>query len=153
MMNVSHPYYPFYSENFQIEKNYTELEPYHKDIVLRRAEVGETFILRNIFFDFDNARLFEESYPELNKLVQYMKENGSVKIEIGGHTDSMGSADYNEALSKTRARNVYDYLISKGIDKNRLSYKGYGESQPIATNETEEGRALNRRTEFKIIGY
>ena len=152
-MSVSHPYYPFYSENFQLEKNYTELEPYHKDIPLRRPEVGETFVLRNVFFDFDRSTLKKESNIELDKLAAYLQENGTVKIEIGGHTDNQGSAEYNEKLSLERAKSVYNYLISKGIDKNRMSFKGYGMSQPIATNETEEGRALNRRTEFKIVGF
>ena len=82
-----------------------------------------------------------------------MKQNSSIKIEIGGHTDNIGSDEYNKDLSLRRAENVYYYLISKGIDEKRMSYKGYGESQPIATNETEEGRALNRRTEFKIVGF
>jgi outer membrane protein OmpA-like peptidoglycan-associated protein len=152
-MSVSHPYYPFYSENFQLEKNYTELEPYRKDIPLRRPEVGETFVLRNVFFDFDRPTLKKESFIELDKLAEYMKQNGSIKIELGGHTDNIGSDEYNEALSLRRAESVYYYLISKGIDEKRMSYKGYGESQPIATNETEEGRALNRRTEFKIVGF
>ena len=152
-MSVSHPYYPFYSENFQLEKNYTELEPYRKDIPLRRPEVGETFVLRNVFFDFDKSTLKKESNIELDKLAAYLQENGTVKIEIGGHTDNQGSAEYNEKLSLERAKSVYNYLISKGIDKNRMSFKGYGMSQPIATNETEEGRALNRRTEFKIVGF
>lgn len=153
LMNISHPYYPFYSENFQIEKNYTELEPYHKDIALRRPELGETFVLRNVFFDFDQSTLKSESFIELDKLADYLKENGTIRIELGGHTDNQGSAEYNEKLSLERAKSVHNYLISKGIDKERINYKGYGESQPIATNETEEGRALNRRTEFKIIGY
>ncbi len=153
LMNISHPYYPFYSENFQIEKNYTELEPYHKDIALRRPELGETFVLRNVFFDFDQSTLKSESFIELDKLADYLKENGTIRIELGGHTDNQGSAEYNEKLSLERAKSVHNYLISKGINKERINYKGYGESQPIATNETEEGRALNRRTEFKIIGY
>ncbi|MBP5556712.1 MAG: PD40 domain-containing protein [Bacteroidales bacterium] len=152
-MSVSHPYYPFYSENFQLEKNYTELEPYRKDIPLRRPEVGETFVLRNVFFDFDQSTLKKESNIELDKLASYLQENKTIKIEIGGHTDNQGRAEYNEKLSLERAQSVYNYLISKGIDKNRMSFKGYGMSQPIATNETEEGRALNRRTEFKIVGF
>lgn len=153
LLNVSHPYYPFYSENFQIEKKYTELEPYQKDIVLRRPEVGETFVLRNVFFDFDQSTLKNESHVELDKLADYLKENSAIHIELGGHTDNQGSAEYNEKLSLERAKSVYNYLINKGIDKNRMSFKGYGASRPVATNETEEGRALNRRTEFKITGY
>jgi outer membrane protein OmpA-like peptidoglycan-associated protein len=153
LMNVSHPYYLLYSENFQIEKNYTELEPYLKNIALKRPEVGESFVLRNVFFDFDKSTLKKESEVELNKLVDYLTSNKGIKIEIGGHTDNQGSESYNEKLSNDRAKAVYDYLVNKGINSNRMSYKGYGMSKPIATNDTEEGRALNRRTEFTIVGY
>lgn len=153
LLNVSHPYYPFYSENFQIEKNYTELNPYLKNIALKRPEVGETFILRNVFFDFDKSNLKNESAIELDKLAEYLTLNKGLKIEIGGHTDDQGSDTYNEKLSAERAHSVYKYLVDKGIDSNRMTYKGYGKSKPIATNETEEGRALNRRTEFKIIDF
>ena len=153
MMNVSHPYYLLHSENFQIEKNYTELEPYLKNIALKRPEVGESFVLRNVFFDFDKSTLKKESEVELNKLVGYLTSNKGIKIEIGGHTDNQGSESYNERLSNDRAKAVYDYLVNKGIDSNRMTYKGYGMSKPIATNDTEEGRAQNRRTEFTIIGY
>ena len=153
LMNVTHPYYLLYSENFQIEKNYTELEPYLKNIALKRPEVGETFVLRNVFFDFDKSTLKKESEVELNKLVDYLTSNKGIKIEIGGHTDNQGSQSYNELLSNDRAKAVYDYLVNKGINSDRMSYKGYGMSKPIATNDTEEGRALNRRTEFTIVGY
>ena len=153
LMNVSHPHYPFYSENFQLERSYSELEPFKKDIMLKKAEIGATFILKNIFFDFDKSTLVKESFVELDNLVSYLKTNKNLRIEIGGHTDNQGSDAYNETLSLERAKTVYDYLVSKGIDKRRLTYKGYGESVPIADNATEEGRAANRRTEFKITGY
>jgi outer membrane protein OmpA-like peptidoglycan-associated protein len=151
MLNVSHPYYPFYSENFQLKKDYTELKPYLKDIELHKPDVGNTFILRNIFFDFDKSELKPESFVELNSLVFYLKENNLLKIEIGGHTDNQGSAEYNQNLSLARARSVYSYLISKGIESSRLSYAGYGMSVPITDNNSEEGRASNRRTEFKVV--
>lgn len=151
LLNVNHPDYPFYSENFQLEKSYSDLEPFLKDIRLHKAEVGTTYILRNIFFDFDKSDLKEESFPELNNLADYMIQNVNLRIEIGGHTDNQGSDEYNEKLSLDRARSVYNYLIDKGVSASRLAYKGYGKSQPIATNETEEGRASNRRTEFKIM--
>ncbi|MCX6269769.1 MAG: OmpA family protein, partial [Bacteroidetes bacterium] len=80
-----------------------------------------------------------------------LKEMPRLKVEISSHTDSKGSDQYNQVLSENRAKSVVDYLINAGIDKSRLIYKGYGESQPIATNETDEGRQLNRRTEFKIL--
>ena len=153
MMNVSNPYYPFYSENFSIEKDYSQLNPYLKNIPLRRPEIGETFVLRNVFFDFDKSILKNESHIELDKLVAYLSSNQNLKIEIGGHTDNQGNDDYNMNLSLQRAKSVYNYLISKGISADRMSYKGYGETKPIATNDTEEGRQLNRRTEFKVVGY
>ena len=151
LLNVSHPDYPFYSENFQLEKSYSNLEPFLKNIRLEKADIGTTFILRNIFFDFGNDELREESYTELNRLVHYLEKNKNIHIEIGGHTDNIGSDEYNNRLSLGRAKSVYNYLIKKGVDASRLSFKGYGRTTPIADNDTEEGRAINRRTEFKIV--
>ncbi|MDL2312530.1 OmpA family protein [Bacteroidales bacterium OttesenSCG-928-B11] len=151
LMNVSHPDYPFYSENFQLEKSYTNLEPYFKNISLQKAEVGSTFILRNIFFEFNKSDLRKESGVELDNLADYLTKNPTLHIEIGGHTDNQGGDEYNLKLSLERAKSVYNYLINKGIPESRLSYKGYGKNSPIATNDTEEGRAINRRTEFRII--
>ena len=150
LLNVSHPDYPFFSENFQIEKTYTELSPYLKDISLQPTDVGTVVTLKNVFFDFDKTELKPESFVELDKLVSYLQQN-SLRIEIGGHTDNQGSDDYNDRLSENRAKAVYDYLVQKGIPANRLQYKGYGMRVPIADNSTDEGRAANRRTEFKII--
>ncbi|MBP5662783.1 MAG: OmpA family protein [Bacteroidales bacterium] len=151
LLNVSNPLYPFYSENFQIDKEASEIEPYIKDISLQRAGVGKTYILQNIFFEFDKSDLQPASFVELNLLVDYLKQNHDIAIEIGGHTDDQGSDEYNNRLSLARAKAVYDYLLSKGIEASQVSYKGYGKSQPIADNSTEEGRATNRRTEFKIV--
>lgn len=153
MMNVSHPYYPFYSENFQIEKSYSEPEPYVKNILLKKPEIGTTFVLRNIFFDFDKSDLLPASFVELDNLIDYLRKNRAIIIEIGGHTDNQGTTEYNDKLSLERAKAVYDFLIQKGIAPERLSYKGYGEHFPVESNDTEVGRAANRRTEFKIIGY
>ena len=150
LLNVSHPDYPFYSENFQIEKSYTELSPYLKDISLQPTDVGTVVTLKNVFFDFDRSELKPESFVELNKLADYLKKN-AIRIEIGGHTDDQGSEEYNDRLSENRAKAVYDYLIQKGIPAERLQYKGYGMRLPVADNGTEEGRAANRRTEFKIV--
>ncbi|MBR4647556.1 MAG: OmpA family protein [Bacteroidales bacterium] len=150
LLNVSHPDYPFYSENFQIEKTYTELSPFLKDISLQPTDVGTVVTLKNVFFDFDKTELKPESFVELDRLVSYLQHN-SVRIEIGGHTDDQGSEDYNDRLSENRAKAVYDYLIQKGIPADRLTYKGYGKRMPVADNSTDEGRATNRRTEFKII--
>ena len=114
-------------------------------------QVGATFVLRNIFFDFDKAILLQQSYNELQKLLSILHDNPKMKIEVRGHTDGRGSADYNLRLSENRAKAVVDYLISKGIDPHRLQYKGFGKSQPIDSNTTDEGRARNRRVEFKIL--
>lgn len=150
LLNVSHPDYPFYSENFQVEKSYSELSPYLKDILLQPTDVGTVVTLKNVFFDFDRAELKPESYVELDKLADYLRKN-DIRIEIGGHTDDQGTDEYNDRLSENRAKAVYDYLVSKGIPADRLRYKGYGKRLPVAGNDTEEGRAANRRTEFKII--
>lgn len=150
MLNVSNPGYPFYSENFQVEKSYTQLAPYLKDISLQKADIGTVVVLKNIFFDFDQSELQPASFVELDRLVDYLNHN-KVNIEIGGHTDNQGADEYNDKLSRDRAKAVYDYLVAHGITADRLSYQGYGKRQPIADNSTEAGRAANRRTEFKII--
>jgi len=142
--------YLFYSENFNIPANapYQEIE---KDIYLKKIDIGASIVLRNIFFDFNKATLRPESKTELDGLIQLMKDNPTLKIEISGHTDNIGSAEYNKKLSEQRAKAVVDYLIAAGISSDRLTYVGYGFEKPIAPNTTEEGRQLNRRTEFKII--
>ncbi len=112
---------------------------------------GATFRLNNIFFDFDKDVLKDESIPELRKLIGLLGEFPSIRVEIGAHTDAEGSDSYNVDLSQRRARSVVDYLVANGIAPQRLVSKGYGETSPIATNETEEGRAMNRRVEFKLV--
>ncbi len=114
-------------------------------------QVGSTFILHNIFFDYDKATLLQQSYNELLNLLDILNSHPSMCIEVRGHTDGHGSIDYNQRLSENRASAVVNFLISKGIDEKRLQYKGFGKSQPIDTNTTEEGRAHNRRVEFKIL--
>ncbi len=89
---------------------------------------------------------------ELDKIVQLLNDNPTLKIQISGHTDNVGKPADNLALSNNRAKTVVSYLINKGISPQRLSYKGFGETQPVADNKTEEGRAKNRRTEMKVIG-
>lgn len=116
----------------------------------KRYEVGQVIVLENIFFDFDKSVLLPQSFVELKKLTDILSAHPEMKIELSGHTDSKGKDKYNQKLSENRAKAVYDYLIGKGIDKSRLKYKGYGATQPIADNSTDEGRAKNRRVEFKI---
>lgn len=125
--------------------------PFIKDIFLLPIEVGATVRLKNIYFDFDKTTLQKESFTELDKVVDFLKQNASVEVEIAGHTDDKGSDQYNENLSQGRSQSVVDYLINQGIDAYRLSAKGYGESKPIDTNGTEEGRANNRRVEFTVL--
>ncbi|MDY0014662.1 MAG: OmpA family protein [Bacteroidales bacterium] len=144
--------YLFYSENFQLEEK-DDPEPYVKDIYLKRIEMGESIVLHNIFFDTDKWELKPESEVELHNLLILLKNNHKMQVEIGGHTDNIGTREYNMLLSNNRAKAVFDYLIRNGIDAKRLKYKGYGFDNPISTNDTEAGRALNRRTEFTIIGF
>ena len=143
--------YLFHSENFDIPAT-TEYQEITKDIRMKKIEVGTKIVLNNIFFDFAKATLRNESTAELDRLTKLMNEMPELKIEISGHTDNKGSAKANQALSERRAKTVVDYLLGQGILKDRLTYKGYGQTQPIATNDTDEGRQLNRRTEFKITG-
>jgi outer membrane protein OmpA-like peptidoglycan-associated protein/tetratricopeptide (TPR) repeat protein len=150
-LNVSKEGYLFYSDNFSLAGESTKTKPFVKDIPLQEIKVGETVILKNIFFDTDKYDLKEESRVELQKLTGLLNRNPTIRIEISGHTDNQGSQEHNLVLSKNRAQAVYDYLVGHGISKERLSYQGYGFSKPIDTNETEQGRANNRRTEFRVV--
>jgi outer membrane protein OmpA-like peptidoglycan-associated protein len=143
--------YLFHSENFNIPEsnNYQEIV---KDVDLNKVIIGSKIVLKNIFFDFDKATLRPESTAELERIFTLLSENKTMKVEISGHTDNKGGVDYNQRLSEERSKAVVDYLIAKGISSNRLKFAGYGLQKPIATNDNEEGRQLNRRTEFEIIG-
>jgi outer membrane protein OmpA-like peptidoglycan-associated protein len=108
-------------------------------------------VLRNIFFDTGSSNLRPESYAELGVLYKLLADNPKIKIEISGHTDNVGSASLNQRLSQDRAKAVVDFLTGRGIPAERITFKGYGFSRPVATNDTPEGRQLNRRTEFEIM--
>ncbi|MFO7790932.1 MAG: OmpA family protein [Bacteroidales bacterium] len=149
--NVDKKGYLFFSENFSLEGWDESKDDYVMDIPLQPIKEGHAVVLNNIFFDYDKYELKDESFAELQKLVEFMENNPEVSIEVGGHTDDRGTAEYNKTLSENRAKAVYDYLIDKGISSERLTYKGYGLNQPVDDNETESGRAKNRRTEFKIV--
>lgn len=149
-INVKAENYLFHSENFQIPAT-TGYQEIVKDILLNKMEVGQKVVLKNIFFDYAKATLRKESYPELNRLLKLLTDFPNLKIEVSGHTDNKGSLKTNTVLSENRANAVADYLIANGIDKARLTYKGYAYFQPIATNDTDEGRQQNRRVEFKVI--
>ncbi len=151
-ININAEGYLFSSQSFDLTSD--SLSVYNevvKDVCLNKIEVGTKVVLKNIFFDFNKSSLRSESIAELNRLKRILDDNPSMKIEIGGHTDSKGSAEYNKKLSNDRAQSVVNYLIDNGINASRLTYKGYGKDQPVATNETEEGRQENRRVEFKVI--
>ncbi|MCX7764778.1 MAG: OmpA family protein [Bacteroidia bacterium] len=147
---VTAPGYVFHSENFIVEETqgYREVR---KDIGLEKYKTGTVIVLRNIFFDFDKATLRPESKAELERVYQILMENPKLKIRIAGHTDNIGSEEYNQRLSENRAKAVYEYLIKRGVPADRLSFIGYGESRPIDTNDTEEGRQNNRRVELEIL--
>ncbi|WP_197031904.1 OmpA family protein [Hymenobacter swuensis] len=143
--------YLFHSENFDLPAKaaYSEVV---KDIALKKLDVGVKVVLNNIFFDFDKATLRKESTNELERLQKLLVETPALRLEISGHTDNVGKAEYNKDLSQRRAKAVVDYLVAKGIDKSRLTFAGYGDTQPVASNASKTGRQLNRRTEFKVTG-
>lgn len=144
------PGYLFQSVNAEIPDS-ADFEKDLGKIILQKVDIGKKIVLNNIFFDFNKATISQESFSELDRAVKLMNEIKSLQIEISGHTDNVGTESYNQKLSEQRAKAVVSHLISKGIDKKRLSFKGYGFSQPVSTNDTEEGRQLNRRTEFKVV--
>ena len=142
--------YLFHSENFDLPKG-DGFNLVNKDIELKNIKVGSNIALRNVFFNSAKWDIKADSYAELDRLVALLSDIPSLKIEISGHTDNVGSVSFNELLSQRRADEVVSYLVGKGVDKKRLSAKGYGQSKPVDSNNTAEGRALNRRTEFEII--
>ncbi len=151
-LNVSKPGYLFYSENFSLKANSNIKDALLMDVPLKTIQIGRSVILKNIFFNTNSFDLRDESKAELGKLIAFLNTNPTVRIEISGHTDNVGDDKLNQVLSNNRAKAVLNYLIAAGIAKERLTSKGFGETKPIATNKTEEGKALNRRTEFMVTG-
>jgi outer membrane protein OmpA-like peptidoglycan-associated protein/tetratricopeptide (TPR) repeat protein len=147
--SVNRKGYLFYSDNFSLTEGRDSA--YYIDIALKPIEPNATIVLKNIFFDLNQYQLKPQSQVELDKIVQLMKDNPTLKIQINGHTDNIGKAKDNLLLSENRAKEVVNYLTKKGIETARLTYKGYGATQPVADNSTEQGRAQNRRTELKVI--
>lgn len=143
--------YLFYTELYEL-KNKEADSTYKKDIPLQPVALNTNFVFNNIQFEANSFKLLPISLIELDKLLQILLENPSLRVEISGHTDNLGNAADNIKLSTNRAKAVVDYLISKNISTNRLTYKGYGSTKPIADNSTEKGRAKNRRTEFTVVG-
>jgi outer membrane protein OmpA-like peptidoglycan-associated protein len=147
---VSREGYCLYTAHFELISG-TESAPFQLEANLQPIEKGSTLVLRNVFFEVDKSVLMAESFPELDQLADFMKENPKLVIELGGHTDNSGSDEHNLILSLQRAEVVCNYLITKGIEENRLIPKGYGSTKPVANNDEEAGRKQNRRTEFKIL--
>ncbi len=140
-----------HSENFKPELGRTADQPYKLIVKLQPITERQPIALNNIFFDTNSSKLKSESYPELDKLVGMLQNEPQMKIKLLGHTDNVGEDSDNQILSENRAKSVYQYLIDHGIQATRLSYEGFGEKKPVASNDTEEGRFMNRRTEFIVV--
>lgn len=149
-LHVSKDGYLFYSEKFELSSGSFD-KPFQMDVPLVPVKEGVDVVLNNVFFDVDKYDVLETSLAELDKLVDFLTKNKSLVIELSGHTDNQGSEAHNLELSLNRANSVKSYLVSKGVISDRIETKGYGSSKPVATNDTLEGRAKNRRTVFKII--
>lgn len=150
--NVNRKGYLFFSDNFSLSQKAPD-STYHIDIPLQPLEANASIVLKNIFFDSKQFDLKPESTSELDKLFLLLRDNPTIKIQISGHTDNVGKAEDNLVLSNNRAQAVVKYLVSKGIDQQRLTFKGFGATMPVADNGTEEGRAQNRRTEMKVVSH
>jgi outer membrane protein OmpA-like peptidoglycan-associated protein/tetratricopeptide (TPR) repeat protein len=149
-LNVSADGYLFYSDHFELNDSLNKSKPVELVVYLDKIKTGLNITLRNIFFDTNKFELLPPSITELVTLVELMKQNPQLCIEIQGFTDDVGNEDENLELSNNRAKAVYDYLKSNGISPERLAFKGFGESKPVASNTSEEGRQKNRRTSFVI---
>ncbi len=158
-LNVSKEDYLFHSENFSLSQQQKREDPFLLTIKLQPISKDEAasnvpskpVVLKNVFFESGSAELLPTSVSELNRLKTLLESNPSLSIRINGHTDNIGNDQDNKTLSQNRAKAVYDFLIAQGIKAARLSYQGFGETKPIDTNETEEGRQNNRRTEFEVV--
>lgn len=148
--NVLKEGFAVYSKNFSFTGT-TDNKPQLLEIKLQPLEAGTKFDLRNVFFETGKYELKAESSNELNYIVDILNKNPTIKIKVSGHTDNVGQAESNRILSENRAKAVLEYFVSKGILKERLSSVGYGSEKPISENETESGRAQNRRTEIEIL--
>ena len=148
--NVHRKGYLFYSENYDMSGASPD-SVFTADIPLEPIEANAKIILKNVFFDTKKTDLKPESITELDNVVRLMNENPNMKILISGYTDNVGNPADNLKLSTGRAVSVVNYLLGKGVNNSRLSFKGFGEANPVAGNDTEEGRALNRRTELSVV--
>ncbi|MBL8003038.1 MAG: PD40 domain-containing protein [Flavobacteriales bacterium] len=150
-MHVRAKGYLFHSENIAVPATGEAGVNAHLNIAMQPIEAGSQVVMRNIFFERDKADLAPASLAELDRLLLMMRENPATRIEVGGHTDSDGSASHNDELSTARARAVADHLIANGIREERVEAKGYGATKPMAPNDTPQNKQLNRRTEVKVL--
>lgn len=151
LITVKKDDYAFSSKVVSVKDASFEKQPKPVQIEVNEAKEGSSFVINNIYYNTNSADLKQESFIVLEAFAEYLNENPNIKIEIQGHTDNVGAAKANEALSANRAYTVKAYLEEKGVDGKRITAKGYGPNKPIAENSTEEGKAKNRRTEFLII--
>lgn len=150
VVKVRHDGFLMNAKDFSFSVNDESFERKH-DFYLQRIEVGKVFALKNVLFAQGNADLLSESFFELNKLADMMKDNPKIEIELAGHTDNSGTTEKNLILSEDRVNSVKKYLINRGISETRITGKGYGGEFPIASNNSDLTRRLNRRVEFKIV--
>ena len=148
--NVKRKGYLFYSENYNISETYSD-STFQVDIPLQPIETNARMVLKNVFFDTKKTVLNPESITELDNVVRLLNENPNLKIQISGYTDNVGKPADNLKLSTGRAVAVVNYLLNKSIKNERLTFKGFGETNPVSANKTEEGRAMNRRTELSVV--
>ena len=139
-------YLPFYERIFSVD-----FSPTFHSIKLRPIQKGESFSIQAIYFDHNSDVIKEESYLYLKRLAEYLVKNDNIKLKVIGHTDLHGKSDFNDELSEKRATSVRKYLIKLGVQKNRLTVEGAGESLPVINNTSPKADRLNRRTEFKVI--
>ncbi len=151
VMTVKKPNFVYESEYFSKEDSTLD-EPTTVEVDIKPVEVGKNYKMNDIYYESNSAELTASSKKVLDEFIIFLSENPNIKVDIEGHTDNVGPDQANLILSQNRAKSVYDYLVANGISASRLGWKGYGESKPVATNDTEQGRALNRRTEFLITG-
>jgi len=150
-LNISAEGYLFYSEHFAFSGTYTRAEPMRRDIPMERIEAGSSVVLNNVFYKVDSYQLERASRAELDQVAGFLLSHPGITVEIGGHTDNTGSQEYNLKLSEQRAEAVVHYLMEQGVPGESLKARGYGETIPAGDNSTEEGRAMNRRTELRIL--
>ena len=150
-LNILKKDYMFVSYNFDLKNLPDSVTHYDIDIYLDPILKNQSFVMKNLFFQTDSYLINPKSYAELNNLVEFLTLNKNLHIQVSGHTDSIGSFDYNMVLSEKRAKSVADYLINKGINANSITYKGFGYTKPLTQNQSENDRKLNRRTEIMII--